>query len=177
MVKKGYYGNEGLSFSNLALFEHFYTISNTFVPFPYTLIQSWTLLYDPKINKNFIPVIPFFNHLFSVIKGYYGNECFGLSSLLCFYSISNTLIQSWILLYDDLKRSQAKHLQQFYHLIGLFWSVLNLKPRNFLHINVSINVITSIKTCFIEFFECYWKMNKKMMLNAALLNTVEILLI
>ena len=32
--------------------EHFYTISNTFMQFPYTLIWSWTLLYDPVLNQN-----------------------------------------------------------------------------------------------------------------------------
>ena len=37
--------------------EHFYTISDTFMQFPYTLIRSWTLLYDPI----FIPVIPIFS--------------------------------------------------------------------------------------------------------------------
>ena len=54
------------------ILEHFYTICNTFMQFPYTLIWFWTLLYDPKINKNFILVIPFFNHLFSVKKGITG---------------------------------------------------------------------------------------------------------
>ena len=98
-----------------------------------------------------------------VKKWHYGNECFGLTLLYdleYFYTILNTLIRSWILLYD-LERSKAKHLQQFYHLIGPFWSVLSLKPHSFLHINVPINVLMSIKACFIEFFECHWKMNRK----------------
>ena len=32
--------------------EHFYTISNTFMQFPYTVIWSWTLLYNPVLNQN-----------------------------------------------------------------------------------------------------------------------------
>ena len=31
--------------------EHFYTISNTFMQFSYTLIWSWTLLYDPVLDQ------------------------------------------------------------------------------------------------------------------------------
>ena len=47
-LKKGYYGNEGLDFSNLA---HFYTISNAFIRFPCALIWSWTLLYSHNSIK------------------------------------------------------------------------------------------------------------------------------
>ena len=39
--------NENLSLSNLV---HFYTILDTFVRFPYTIIRSWTLPYDPHTN-------------------------------------------------------------------------------------------------------------------------------
>ena len=45
-----------------------------------TLIWSWTLLYDP--------VIPIFNHLFWLRMSIMRMFC--LSSLLCFYAVSNT---------------------------------------------------------------------------------------
>ena len=40
--------NENLGLSNLV---HFYTILDTSVRFPYTIIRSWTLPYDPHTNE------------------------------------------------------------------------------------------------------------------------------
>ena len=46
MVKKGYYGSEGLGLSNLA---HFYTILNALMLFPCALIWHWTLMRSQAI--------------------------------------------------------------------------------------------------------------------------------
>ena len=57
--------------------------------------SSLTQFYKiPCKTKIFIPIISFFNYLFRLKKRYYGIESFGLSTLSCFLTISNTLIQS-----------------------------------------------------------------------------------
>ena len=62
--------------------------------------DKWTSLgqlsYDPILNQNIYSHKP----SFSVKKGYYRNECFGLGSLSRFCTISITLIWSRILLCD-----------------------------------------------------------------------------
>ena len=52
--------------------EHFYTISNTFMQFPYTLIWSWTLPYIPKLNLNPHPRNTHINQKRWLKKGFTG---------------------------------------------------------------------------------------------------------
>ena len=94
--------------------EHFYTISNAFMQFTYTLIWSWILLYNPKINKNFILVIRFFKHLFSVKKGITGMK-------FLIYVIVHTLIRSWTLLYNS---------ELSYTILNTFLNILNALKRS-----------------------------------------------
>ena len=52
------------------------------------------------LNQNIHSRNTLFNHLFRLKKAYYGNECFGLSSLSRFCTISITFLWFWILLHN-----------------------------------------------------------------------------
>ena len=58
--------------------------------------QPETTLYDPMVKKTFIPVIPFFNHLFRLKLAFTGMKVLDL-----------VILHSYMILEFDLKRSYA----------------------------------------------------------------------
>ena len=80
--------------------EHFYTISNTFMQFPYTLIWSRALSYNPKLNLNPHSRNTLFNRKRWLKKGIAGMKIWVLVILHTFIWSETLLCNFRTLLYD-----------------------------------------------------------------------------
>ena len=78
------------------IFEH-YDLKHFYAIFVHSYMILNASIRSRAKQKQNIPVTPIFNHLFWLTMGITRMFCFGLSSLSRFYTISNTLIRSWIL--------------------------------------------------------------------------------
>ena len=144
MVKKGYYGNESLGFSNLSLLYNSWTLLCDLNHFYVISVHSYMIL-NTSIRSQDKQEIHSRNTLFQpsffTQKGYYGNEVFALSNCANSYTILNTLIRLWTLLYD------SEHSYTILNTLIRFWTPLHnlkyfqtlsnaLKPKS--HINFII---------------------------------------
>ena len=103
--------------------EHFYTISNTFIQFPYTLIWSWTLLYDPVLNQKLHSRNTLFEPSFFRLKKVLRNKVFGLSNCADSYTTLNTLIRFWTLFSWPLL-CDPEHSYTILNTLMQFWTLL-----------------------------------------------------
>ena len=106
--------NQNKSIMGIKVYDSLYTISSTFMQFPYTLIWSWTLSYSPKLNLNPHSRNTLYNQKRWLRKGITGMKVWVKQFFTLLYdlklsqTILNTLIRSWTLI-----RSQAKDISFF----------------------------------------------------------------